>query len=344
MADLSERKKKILASVIELYTKTGEPVGSKGLIAATGMNCSSATVRNEMNELVSMGYLEQPHTSAGRIPTQTGYRYYVDNLMVNREIDELTKRIIDSGLSSSVGDPEKLIEKSGQLLAEITKCACISTGPSGDINLIRRIELVPVGHHTAMMVLLTSNGILKSRLCRLDSEMSVEVLEKFYNIVQNFFIDKPAADIDTASVQTVAASVDVDYFTMLPLMAAVSELAVSTKDSKPVLGGSSNILNTVDYSGYGAALLDFLSRKEPVSEIIKSAKGSLDIKIGTENEFKQLEKSSVIVSKYAVNGNRNNTGAVSVVGPVRMDYENIIPSVRYMSSVLGTLITQALEE
>ena len=340
--ELSDRKKQILSSVIDLYIKTGEPVGSKGLIAATGMTCSSATVRNEMNELDSLGYLEQPHTSAGRIPSQKGYRYYVDNLMQNREIDDLTKRLIDAGVSSAVGDPEKLITKSREILADLTKCACVSTAPVGDMTFIRKIELVPVGQHTAMMVLLTSNGILKSRLCRLDSEMTVDVLEKFYNIVQNFFIGKPAGEISPASIQTIAASVDCDYFTMLPLMAAVSELAGSTNDSRLILGGSSNLLTIKDYGSNAVSLLEFLSKKEPLAEVINSTKGPFDVRIGTENRFKQLENSSVIVSKYSVNG--DDSGTISVIGPTRMDYETIIPSVKYLTDLVGRLITQALEE
>ncbi|MCQ2481805.1 MAG: heat-inducible transcriptional repressor HrcA [Clostridia bacterium] len=342
MPELSERKKQILANVIDLYIKTGEPVGSKGLIAATGMTCSSATVRNEMNELDSLGFLEQPHTSAGRIPSQKGYRYYVDNLMQDKSVDDLTKRLIDAGISSAVGDPEKLITRSRELLADLTKCACVSTAPVGDATLIRKIELVPVGAHTAMMVLLTSNGILKSRLCRLDSEMSVDVLEKFYNIVQNFFIGRPAGEISPASIQTIAASVDCDYFTILPLMAAVSELAGSTNDSRLILGGSSNLLSLKDYGDRAISLLEFLNKKEPLNDVINSSNGLLDVRIGTENRYKQLEDSSVIVSKYSVNG--DNTGTISIIGPTRMDYETIIPSVRYLSDLVGKLITQALEE
>ena len=103
MAELSERKKQILATVVEQYIKTGEPIGSKELLALTGMTVSSATVRNEMSELVSLGYLEQPHTSAGRVPSQAGYRYYVDHLMKERELDELNRKLIEAGISSPRG-------------------------------------------------------------------------------------------------------------------------------------------------------------------------------------------------------------------------------------------------
>lgn len=342
MVELSDRKKQILASVIELYIKTGEPVGSKGLISATGMSISSATVRNEMNELDSLGLLEQPHTSAGRIPSQQGYRYYVDNLMKKREIDELSKRLIDAGISSVIGDPEKLIIRAGDVLAELTKCACISTAPVGEMTIIRKIELVPVGLHTAMMVLLTSNGILKSRLCRLDCEINAGIIEKFYNLVNVNFIGRPASEINIASMQTLAASLDEDYFSMLSLVSVVSDLAVSTSDSKLVIGGSSNLLGIKDYGDKAIALLDFLNKKDPITEIMTSPREDINIKIGNENRYKQLESSSVVVAKYFVNG--DDSGTIGIIGPTRMDYESIIPSVKYLTGLVGQLITQALEE
>ena len=341
MPELSERKKQILASIIELYIKTGEPVGSKGLISETGMTVSSATVRNEMSELAAMGYLDQPHTSAGRIPSQKGYRYYVDNLMKKREIDEKSKRMIDAGIYSANGDPEKLIAKAREILADLTKCACISTAPIG-LNFIKKIEIVPVGSYTAMMILLTSNGILKSRLCRLDEEISISIIEKFYNMASTFFIGKPTGDINIASMQTIAASMALDYFTMLPLLASVVDLAGSTTDSKLVIGGSSNLLSIRDYGSSIISLLEFLNKKEPLTEVISSAKDKINVSIGSENKFRQLENSSVIVAKYNVRD--DDSGTIGIIGPTRMDYETIIPSVRYLTDIVGNMITSSLEE
>lgn len=342
MEALSERKKQILAAIVEQYIKTGEPVGSKGLLSATGMSVSSATVRNEMSELSAMGYLEQPHTSAGRVPSQLGYRYYVDNLMKSREIGEINKKLIEAGVSSAAGDPEKLIARAGEVLADLTKCACVSTTPGGEDMVIRRIDIVPVGMHTAMLLLLTSNGILKSRLCRLDTELNAKICEQFYNIVQGAIIGRSAADISVASMQTVAASVDSDAFAMLPLMAAVCELARSTADSKVMLGGSSNLFGYKDYGNDATQLLEFLSRKEPLTAVMSGLKNPVDIRIGKENIYRQLENSSVIVAKYSVGG--SDSGTIGIIGPTRMDYENIIPSVKYLTDLVGRLITQALEE
>lgn len=340
MSELSERKKQILAAVVEQYIKTGEPVGSKWLLSSTGMSVSSATVRNEMSELAAMGYLEQPHTSAGRVPSQKGYRYYVDNLMKSREIDELNRRIIEAGISSAVGDPERLIAQAGEVLADLTKCACISTAPGGEAMIIKRIELVPVGIHSAMLVLLTSNGILKSRLCRLDCELTAKICEQFYNIVQSCIIGKPASEISVASMQTVAATLDGDVFAMLPLMAAVCELARSTASSRIMLGGSSNLFSS--YGSDAMELLEFLNKREPLSAVMGGITEPLDVKIGRENLYRQLENSSVIVAKYSVGG--SDSGTIGIIGPTRMDYENIIPSVKYLTNLVGRLITQAIEE
>ena len=341
MPELSERKKNILSSIIDLYIKSGEPVGSKGLITETGMTVSSATVRNEMSELASMGYLEQPHTSAGRIPSQSGYRFYVDHLMKDAEIDELSKRMIDAGISSANGDPEKLIAKAREILSDLTGYACVSTAPVG-LNFIKKIELLPVGTFTAMMILFTSNGILKSRLCRLDEPISTTVFERFYNIVQQFFIGKPTGEISVASMQTVAATMMDDYFTLLPLLASIVELAGSTSDSKLVISGSSNLLSVKDYGSDIIPLLDFLSKKEPLNDFLSSSDDKIKISIGTENKYRQLSSSSIIVAKYKVRN--DDSGTLSVIGPTRMDYEKIIPSVRYLTDLVGQMITASLEE
>ncbi|MCR5150087.1 MAG: heat-inducible transcriptional repressor HrcA [Clostridiales bacterium] len=343
MTELSERKKKILGTVVEEYIRTGEPVGSKGLITAAGLTVSSATVRNEMSELISLGFLEQPHTSAGRIPSQAGYRYYIDFLMKKLDVDELTKKVVNAGLSSAAGDPERLVIKAGEVLADITKCACISTAPNGSAMIIKRIELVPVGTHTAMLLLLTSNGILKSRLCRLDCDIDAQMCEEFGNVVKRNIIGRQACELDTATMQTLAASLDFDYFSFLPLLAAVNELAASTADSKVILGGSSNLFIHKDYGENAAAsLLEFLNKKEPVMQVIDISDNDFSIKIGRENMFRQLEQSSVIVSRYSVNGDKS--GVVGLIGPTRINYEIIIPGIKYLSDMLGKLITQALED
>ena len=173
--ELSDRKQKILASIVEQYIRSGEPIGSKTLMELLPMKVSSATIRNEMAELASMGLLEQPHTSAGRIPSHAGYRYYIDHLMHARELDDSDRQKIEAAFGTGL-DPEQLLSRAGEVLSELTKCAAVSTTPAGESTRIRRIEMVPVGSRTAMLVLLTSTGILKSRICRSDFPITVPLL------------------------------------------------------------------------------------------------------------------------------------------------------------------------
>ncbi|MBQ4245359.1 MAG: heat-inducible transcription repressor HrcA [Clostridia bacterium] len=342
MTDLSERKKLILAAVVEHYIKTGEPIGSKELISKTGMQVSSATVRNEMSDLSSQGYLVQPHTSAGRIPSDKGYRYYVDHLMKARGVDDVSRRMIEAGIASAAGDPEMLIEHARSVLAELTHCAALSTTPGGECTVIRRIELVPIGARTAMLVLLTSNGILKSRLCRLDVPLDTKVCETFYNITESAIVGKQASEISVASMQTIAASLGSDALVLFPMLASVSDLAQSTAQTQIMIEGRSNLLTSGEYGDRALELMNFLSKEEPLNRIITNSQKDVSITIGEENIYRQLENSSVILAKYNVRG--QDAGSIGLIGPMRIDYETIIPSVRFLTDLVGRLIEQALEE
>ncbi|MEE0981582.1 MAG: heat-inducible transcriptional repressor HrcA, partial [Acutalibacteraceae bacterium] len=234
--ELSQRKEKILAAVVEHYIKTGEPVGSKTLLSALDITVSSATIRNEMAELVALGFLEQPHTSAGRIPTNEGYRYYVDRLMGVRPLDESVKRQIEAGVSLKNASPEAILAKASEFLADMTDCAAVSTTPSGENATIKRVEFVPVGTRTGMIVLLTSTGVIKSKVCRSDVDLNSSMIEKFYNIVKSSFLGLPLDEIDTATLQTLVASMGMDALTMIPFVSAVSELAQEAMQTMVMLG------------------------------------------------------------------------------------------------------------
>ena len=338
---LSDRKEKILAAVVEQYIKSGEPVGSKSLLETLPMKLSSATVRNEMAELASMGYLTQPHTSAGRIPSHSGYRYYIDNLMGTRELDEHSRRKIESALGSN-SDPDKLLGAAGEVLAELTNCATLSTTPAGETTLIKRIEMVPVGNRTAMLVLLTSTGILKSRICRSEFEITVPLLERFYNITSSQLVGKPLCDISIATMQTLAASVGADAFAMLPFLASIADLAKDASQADIKLEGQSNLLNYRELEENAYELMDFLRKSEPLGTLISSSKNDVNVLIGAENKFRQLQNSSLILAKYNVGG--HESGTIGVIGPTRLDYAKLIPSVRYLTDLVGRLLTKALDE
>lgn len=340
--ELSQRKEKILAAVIEHYIKTGEPVGSKFLQKDLDISVSSATIRNEMAELSAMGLLEQPHTSAGRIPTDEGYRYYVDHIMGVRQLDEALKRRIEAGVSIKNASPENILKRANEFLADMTNCAAISTAPSGENVRVKRVEFVPIGTRTGMIVLLTSNGMIKSKVCRSEVDLNASVIEKFYNVVESSFVGTELDSIDTAQLQTLVASMGADALTMIPLISAVSELANEAREIPLMLGGQSNIFQHSDYGETAYQLMDFLRRGEPLSRVLTDNKKALDVKIGSENRFKPLENSSVIMAQYDVGG--ENHGSIGIIGPTRIDYANLIPSVRYLTDMVGKILSQVLNE
>lgn len=340
--DLSRRKQKILAAIVELHIKSGEPVGSKVLVEKLDMPVSSATIRKEMSELSSLGLLEQPHTSAGRNPSHTGYRYYVDNLMNKHELNDAQRKRIDADISFNEGDPEKLLEKAGEVLADITNCAAVSTLPQGESILIKRIEIVPIGTRTAMIVLLTTGGVIRSRVCRLDYELNNSLMEIFYNVTAASLVGCPVCEVSTVMLQTLVASLGVEALAMLPLLATVADLAKDAEDTDIMLEGQSNLLNHREFSGSAQELMEFLNKAEPLNRLIAASKNELDVHIGKENLYRQLEKSSIILARYNVG--EKEGGIIGLIGPTRIDYSRLIPSVKYLTNLVGKLLTQALED
>ena len=339
--EISERKKKILSAVVEQYVKTGEPVGSKLLMEMLPFSVSSATIRNEMSDLTAMGYLTQPHTSAGRVPTPEGYRYYIDNLMDENEPDEDEKRQIRMGIGSNIGDPEELLERVGGMLAGLTNCAIVATTPTDSLATVRRIELVPVGNRIAMIVLMTSTGIIKNTVCKTDIPISEEMTETFNRIVQKEFINKPVTDIGMAMIQTLVASLGAMALSMSPLFVAVSDLAAQAAQAQIRLEGRQNLLNHREFSTDAYEMLDFLADEDKLERVMTSEEDNLRVVIGRENMFRQLENSSIIISRYSIQG--HSGGTLGIIGPTRIDYKRLIPRLKYISKLVGDLLTDTLE-
>lgn len=342
MMQLTPRKQAILAIIVESFIATGEPVGSKTICNQMGNAVSSATIRNDMADLVEAGFLEQPHTSAGRIPSESGYRYYVDNLMSDYELDTGDQDRIKIWLQSFAEEPDKLLEKAGSILAEITNCVAVSSSPADSEALIRRIELVPLSSHTAMIVLLATSGILKSAVVRSDTEINVDIAEVFYNICQNYLIGKSVSDINVSFVQTLVASMGDKVFIMSPFLCAISDLCEDVKTTELHLKGQSNILNHPELSGDAFKLMDFLYRDASLETMLSTQKKPVNIAIGSENIFKELKNSTTIFSKYSV-GNRDS-GKIGIIGPTRLDYAHLIPTIKYLAGVIGNLLSETLEE
>lgn len=326
---------------MEQYIRTGEPVGSKVLVSSLDFPVSSATVRSEMSELCEMGLLEQTHTSSGRVPTNRGYRYYVDELMKERIIDEGHRRRIDMIMSCHFNDSQELLEQAGEILADITKCAVVSATPSDASALIKKVELVPIGRRTGVVAMLTSTGVLKSCVCRTDTELTEETVRMFCSLASENFEGRSVAEVSTVMIQSLVVSFGENSLAMSPIIIAVADLAKEVAQSEIILEGQHNLMGTGCFQNI-YEIENLFKRSDVMAGLLPEGQKTVSVFIGSENPYSQLCNSSVILSRYNVRG--SDSGALGVIGSTRMDYAAFLPSIKYLTKIVGDMFSNTLEE
>ena len=340
--ELGERKLKILSAIVETFVKTGEPVGSKALCEALGFSVSSATIRNEMADLVEMGLLEQPHTSAGRVPSHLGYRLYINRLMNRKELSDEEQRYIDGTLLGSADDPEKLLEETSEMLAGMTNFAAVTTTPSDDNATVRHIQFVQTGKRTGMLVLMTSTGLVKNKMFRCDYDLTPDILRIFHGILNEKFRNLPLSAITPAFIQTMAASLGEMTMLMPSVLMATLEAASEASEQELCLQGQTNLLFLPEVDAPAAKrVMEFLNRRTDFVKLLNSQSENLSVLIGRESGRPELVNSSIVVAKYRIGG--KESGAIGIIGPMRMDYAKMIPSLEYLAKSVGTLLSDLLD-
>lgn len=338
---MTARKEQILTALIEEYIRTGEPVGSKWLMDKMDNTVSSATIRNEMADLAAMGFLDQPHTSAGRVPTPQAFRLYVDKLMKKRKLPENTRRYIDERLERAT-DPDVLMEEASQILTETTGCAAVTTTPQEQQMLVRRIEVMVVSPHVVAMMLMTGSGVLRSRVCRLPLPVTAAELTEAVNLLNENFVGKPLSTVTLPAVQGLLLQLGDSALVCAPLLTAFHELAQTCAEAEIRLKGQLNLLRSPDYHPDSARnLLGFLNEQEQLGRMLSGHTGGLRVVLGSESLQPELQGSSIIVTRYAP---RNIHGSIGLIGPLRMDYATAIAELEYITQTVERILGQLIEE
>lgn len=327
------RKQRIVAAVVDAYIRTGEPVGSKLLATMLNNAVSSATIRNDMAELAAEGYLAQPHTSAGRIPTTAAFRLYLDRLRAT--LSEGERHRIDEALASEAGDPERLLSRASELLAEETGVAAAAATPDRTEACVRRVELLPTGTQSAAILLMTDTGALRSRVCRLDSGYEPDELQALAARLNAQFGDKPLSDVSVAPLQALLGDSGLRY---LPVLTAFLELSQEASAAQVRLSGQLNLLQHPDIPMERAhSLLTFLSRQELLVGMLAAHPGGLKVLLGNESPRRELEGSSIIVTRY---GSDKGGGSLCLIGPMRMNYAQAIPRLQHVAHTVSVLLSK----
>ena len=336
---LSERKKEILRTVVELYVKVAEPVGSKAVAEALGSSISSATIRSEMAELESLGFLEQPHTSAGRIPSSNGYRLYVNDLMQDQNISSDDAEAINSTLDGHVAEQSRLLEEVGNLTSRLTTYPAYAMASVTGIVSIARFDLIYVDTSTFIIVALLSNDTVKNKLVHLTTTIKPPMLTKLSAVLNASFTGIPEERITPALITSTERAVG-DTTGVVAIVAGFSiELLVEAKSVGTRVSGAINLLSHPEYRDVDKAqrIIRYLSDVKELARLPSpNTAGEIKITIGPENLADELRDSSVMAIKY--DAGSDIQGLIGVVGPTRMDYSKVAAHLSYMAQGLSWLL------
>lgn len=339
--ELDVRKQAVLRAVVELHIHTGEPVGSKAVAENLGSAVSSATIRNEMAELTGLGLLGQPHTSAGRVPTSAAFRLYIDQLMPHRDLDGESKREIDERLSRYAGDPDQLMDVAAKALAEETGYAAVTTAPRQRDTLLRRVEAVWVSSRAVMLLLMTSSGVLRNRVCRFERPVTEEGLGRMLRLLSERYVNRSLSEVDRIGAQRLLLTFGEDGLCYAPLLTAFYELARASVEAEVFCNGQLNLLQLPDYAPHTArSLLGFLSQRDQLAHMMCACSDRLRVVLGEESQLPELACTSIIVTPYSVGP---VGGALGLIGPVRMNYAAAIPRIEYFAQSVGRLLAELIE-
>ncbi len=344
--EISERKKRILAAVVDEYIATAEPVGSKSLSGKYDLGVSSATLRNEMAELIAQGYLEQPHTSAGRIPTHKGYRLYVNELMNGYALTTDDTAELRRALKLKIAHYDRLTEEIGQVLSRLTNYAAVTVAPrlsSG--KTIRRIDAISCDGTVFVLLVVLGNGVVRDKVIHLGEKPSTSALCDFLSTANGLLVGLEPAAVTVGHLKTLSAAAEYGcHDLMARLVDFISELAEASTEMEISTAGESNLLSYPEYRDPDRAkeLFGFLKEADNVEWLPMPGEAPLVVRIGAENSALPLRDASLMVTGcYLGNGYR---GYIGIVGPTRMNYSRLAARLSYfahgLSAVLGETVNQ----
>lgn len=344
--ELDERKVKILKAVVANYLETGEPVGSRTISKYTDLNLSSATIRNEMSDLEDMGYICQPHTSAGRIPTDAGYRFYVDSIMEEKQEVETQ----NGTLLERVDKIEKMLKQVAKVLAANTNYATLVTMPQYG-NTVKFIQLSKVNNYRLLAVIMVDGNIVRNKLIDTDYDLKDDEILKFNILLNTFLQGASIQDINLELIQTMKSQAG-EYAEILEVIfQGILEAIKEADDLKVYTSGATNMLKYPELINSQSAekLLGTFEDIEDKEEFVKYVEDAISgedkdiqIHIGEENQSEELKDCSLITATYKVP--EGAKGTIGIIGPKRMDYKKVVTMLKNLTGELDDIFSEKEQE
>lgn len=341
--ELDERKRKILKAIIKTYMETGEPVGSRTISKYADLNVSSATIRNEMSDLTDMGYIVQPHTSAGRIPSDKGYRLYVDALMKEKE-DEIAE--IRDLMIEKTDKMDKVLKQVAKVLAANTNYATMISVPQYSGNKLKFVQLSRVNPLQLVAVVVSDNNVIRNQIIDLDEEMDDQTILKLNLLLNTNLNGVPIQDINLGMIARLKEQAGMHSGIVATVLDAVADtIHVDEEDMEIYTSGATNIFKYPELADKTKAseLISAFEEKQQLVDLVKehmsdTENTGVQVYIGDEMPIQTMRDCSVVTATYELGSGMR--GTIGIIGPKRMDYENVVDSLKTLKVQIDALINK----
>ena len=332
---ITERKCNILKIIVEDFIATAQPIGSKTLIEKYGLTFSSATIRNEMQELEENGYLEKPHTSAGRIPSAKGYRYYIEHLRSHSRSNELTAKL-ESIFDNRTLEIQEIIKETSQLLSQMTNLTSVVLGPKAEKELLAKIQLVPINDSSAVVLIVTSKGYVEHRTFKIPDGCDSIDLQNCVDIMNDRLTGTPILEVNKKLVMLAPIIAD-RVREHEQILKSFFDAFIKLTNERIKIYGQNKMFDMPEFT-------QDLNQLKTMTEILNNDdiwknltnRDGIAVKIGTENMIQELHNATIVTSQISVKG--EDKGTIALIGPTRMDYDVVLDAVEFVTKKIQELM------
>jgi heat-inducible transcriptional repressor len=341
---LSERQRLILNAIVDNYIHSAEPVGSRTISKREDIGFSSATIRNEMADLEELGYLEQPHTSAGRVPSTKGYRFYVDNLIKPHMLSDLELSKLKQLFAERIHHFEQVIDYTAQILSHVTNYTAIVLGPEIFEQRLKHIQIVPLNETQAVAIVVTNTGRVENKLIDLPQGVRPQEIEKLVNLLNSKLTDVPLWQLRQRLYQEVAGEMRRHVEQYEEMLHILEESLHRQEGERVYLRGATKIMDQPEFRDVDKVkdILELLEQNDQLVHLFGPPTEGITVRIGQENQLDAMKECSIITTSYYIGG--KPVGTVGILGPTRMEYSRVITVLNYLAEGLSRMLTSQFEK
>lgn len=337
---LSERQRMILGAIVDDYIRSAEPVGSRSISKRGDVSFSPATIRNEMSDLEEMGFLEQPHTSAGRIPSHKGYRYYVDHLLTLGFLSGQEKDVMKVFFAEKIQEMEQVIQQAAIILSNITNYTSIVLGPEIFNTTLKHLQLIPLNEYSAVAIIVTNTGHVENKTVNIPEGISIGEIEKVVNILNEKLRGVPLLQLKSKLYNEISTELGKHVSRYEELVQLIENVLENEEDHRIFLSGATKMLIQPEFKDVEKVktLLDLFDETQTLVKMFSSTSSGIQVRIGTENSVEAINNCSLITATYSISGKL--LGTIGILGPTRMEYGKVISLLDYFSKDLAVILSR----